>query len=242
MYIFIDESGDMEALKGTRFFVIGAVFYYEKDLSQLNAFIKKHNSYIWQHGWPKNIEIKATHLYEYQKHIPDYKTRLKFNPKYYLQDIYRDINKLNNNKLGFLIHETANQGPVLQYLHKEGIYNFLSKNLYNACLSFLRDTMDIFVDQRNIRLIKQQKNVNLRAHRLNLDYIGYIRNELSFIFCKKHRMQPIIDIRFENSLSIKGLQIADYVAWACRKKYEGKPYWFDLLKRIEKIEKKDNFE
>lgn len=242
MLIFIDESGDMEPYKGTRYFIIAGVFYYEKNSSQINLLIKKHNQHIWQHGWPKKIEIKATHLYEYQRHIPDHKTILKFNPKYYLQEIYRDINKLNNMKFGFLVHETSNQGPILRYLHKEKIYNFLSKNLYMACLSFLRDTLDIYVDQRNIKLIKQQRHVNLTTQRLNLDYMGYITNELSFIYCRKHKIQPIIDIRFEDSKRIKGLQIADYVAWACRKKYEGRPYWFDLLRRIDKIEKKDNFQ
>jgi hypothetical protein len=36
------------------------------------------------------------------------------------------------------------------------------------------------------------------------------------------------------------LQVADYLAWAIRKKYEGKCYWANLLKNINTIEKEDN--
>ena len=40
---------------------------------------------------------------------------------------------------------------------------------------------------------------------------------------------------------IKGLQVADYLAWAIRRKYEGRPFWGDLVSNVEKIEQKDNF-
>lgn len=239
MYIFIDESGDLG--KGSKFFVIGMVFYYEKDLGNINKVINIHNRYLWSNGWPKDAEIKASNLYNYKN--PAYKidtTNLKINPKVYLQGIYKDINKLDI-KAGFLIHEPCNQGPILKCLHKEKVYNFLSKSLYTECFSYLRDTMDIYIDQRSITLVKKQKNVDLGVHRLNLDYIGYIRNELSFQFCTKRRIDPIIDIAFEDSKRIKGLQVVDYLTWAIRKKYEGRSFWYDLVGRIEKIEKVDNF-
>jgi len=76
---------------------------------------------------------------------------------------------------------------------------------------------------------------------LNLDYIGYIKNELSFQFASRRRIEPVINIYFENSRRVKGLQIADYLTWAVRKKYEGRPFWYNLLGRTEKVEKKDNF-
>lgn len=241
MYIFIDESGDLEPDKRTPYFIIGMVFYYGKDLSPINRVINIHNRYLWSNGWPKDTEIKATNLYNYKN--PKYKvnlTNLKLNPRLYLQQVYKDINKLDT-KAGFLIHEPSSQGPILKCLHKEKIYNFLSKNLYIGCFSFLRDTMNIYVDQRNITLVKKQKYVDLSVQRLNLDYIGYIRNELSFQFSVRRRIDPMIEISFENSKRVKGLQIADYLTWAVRKKYEGRSFWYDLLERIEKIEKKDNF-
>ena len=145
MYIFIDESGDLGAARGTQYFVIGMVFYYGKEFSQINKVINTHNRYLWENGWPKESEIKATYLYNYKD--PTYKincSRLKINAKLYLQEICRDINKLDI-KAGFLIHEPSKQGPILQCLHKEKVYNFLSKNLFLECFSFLRDTMDIYV-------------------------------------------------------------------------------------------------
>lgn len=241
MYIFIDESGDLEPNKGTQFFLIGMVFYYGKDLSQINRVINTHNRHLWDNGWPKDSEIKATNLYNYKD--PNYEidnSKLSINPRLYLQEIFKDINKLDI-KSGFLIHETSKQGPILRCLHKEKIYNFLSKNLYIECFSFLRDTMDIYVDQRNITLVKKQKHAELSVQRLNLDYIGYIRNELSFQFSTRRRIDPKIEISFENSKRIKGLQIVDYLTWAVRKKHEGRSYWYNLLGRIEKIEKIDNF-
>ena len=241
MFIFIDETGDLGQCKGTQHFIIGMLFYYKKELSQINRLLKFHNNYLWENGWPKDAEIKATHLYNYKNPRHEINcTKLKINPKLYLQEIYKDINKLDI-KAGFLIHEPAKQGPNLKCLHKEKIYNFLSKKLYTECFSFLRDTMEICVDQRNITLVKKQKNMNLSIQRLNLDYIGYIKNELSFQFASKRTIDPLINIYFENSRNSKGLQMIDYLAWAVRKKYEGKPFWYNLLKRIEKIETEDNF-
>ena len=241
MYIFIDESGDLEPNKGTSYFVIGMVCYYGKDLSPINRAINAHNRYLWDNGWPKTSEIKATNLYNYKN--PKYKvnaTNLTINPKLYLQQVYRALNKLDL-KAGFLIHEPSKQGPILKCLHKEKIYNFLSKGLYKKCFSLLRDTMDIYVDQRNTTLVRKQKYVDLNIQRLNLDYIGYIRNELSFQFSSTRRIDPTIEIHFEDSKRVKGLQIVDYLTWAVAKKYEGRTFWYDLLGRIEKIEERDNF-
>jgi len=53
-------------------------------------------------------------------------------------------------------------------------------------------------------------------------------------------IQPNIEIEFCNSKRILGLQVADYLAWAIRKKYEGKCYWANLLRNINTIEKEDN--
>lgn len=239
MFIFIDESGDMEAYKGTKFFVIAAIFNYKNNSVHIDQLINRHNKHLWNNGWPKILEIKAHHLYNYKEYIDDI-SALKINPKIHLQTIYRDINSLDI-KIGLLINETAKQGFLLRNLHKEKIYNFLSKQLYHACHNFLENPLHITVDQRNITLVKQQKTVNLSSQRLNLDYIGYITTELSLLFAGQDKRQPRIEISFNDSKKVRGLQIADYVAWACRKKYDGRPHWYDLLGNIEKVEKGDNF-
>lgn len=243
MYIFIDESGDLEPGKGTEYFIIGMVFYYKRDLSEINRVINMHNRFLWQNGWPKSREIKATHLYNYKHKKVLNKTdrsNLKISPRFYLQEIYNDINELDI-KSGFLIHKPSNQGSMLRRLHKETIYNFLSKKLYNECFGYLRKNMNIYVDQRNITLVKKQKKINRTIQRLNLTYIGYINHELTYQFAFRKHISPKIEIYFENSKRMKGLQVADYLTWAVRKKYEGKPFWYNLLIKIEKFEKRDNF-
>lgn len=242
MFIFIDESGDLGPGKGTTHFVISAVFYYENNFGAINKVIKIHNRHLWSNGWPKRLEIKATHLFNYKIQLThSEKSNLTTNPRKCLQQVYREINKLNI-KAGFLIHDPGKQGPMLRCMHKEKIYNYLSKILYTECFRFLRDTMRIYVDQRNITLVKKQKYVRLSTQRLNLAYLGYIGNELTFLFSSQKHIQPVVDITFEESKTIKGLQVVDYLAWAVRKKYEGKSYWYNLFGRIERIEKKDNFE
>ncbi len=216
-------------------------FFYGNDTWKIDQPIRDHNRHLLNNGWPKNCEIKATNLYNYE--TPDYKInieKLKTNPRYDLQKIYKQINRLNI-KAGFLIHKPSNQRAGLRCLHKEKIYNFLSKVLYTECFSFLRSTMNIYVDQRNIALVRKQRKVHLNIQRLNLDYIGYIRNELSFQLGSRKRIDPMIEISFEDSKRIKGIQIADYLVWAVKKKYEGNGFWYNLLEGIEKIEKKDNF-
>lgn len=241
MDIFVDESGDMEPHKGSQFFVIGMVFSYKKNLTTINTQINSHYRHLWDNGWPKNAEIKATNLFNYKR--PSYKIdigNLKVNPRRCLQNIYSDINNLEI-KAGFIIHNPSNQGPMLKYLHKEKIYNFLSKQLYVECFAFLRNPMNIHVDQRNITLVKKEKRVHRDIQKLNLDYIGYIRHELSFLFSQRRRIDPDIEISFENSKTNKGIQIADYLSWAVRRKYEGDSSWYNLFDKIERVEKEDNF-
>lgn len=242
MFIIIDESGDLEPGKGTEYFVICMVLYYKKNLSEINKIIGFHNNYLWNNGWPKNCEIKATNLYNYKRIKKEHDfSNLKINPRLCLRDIYKDINDKLDIKSGFIIHKPANQGPNFRCLHKEKIYNYLSKNLYNECFEYLEDNMDIFADQRNITLVSKRKAVNLTVQRLNLDYIGYIQHELTYQFAFNKNISPKINITFENSKRLKSLQVADYLAWEFRKKYEGKPCWYNLLSKIEKVEIKDNF-
>jgi len=241
MRIYVDESGDLGSGKGTKYFVIGMVFCDESRVSQINAIINKHNRYLWNNGWPKRLEIKATNLYNYKSHFREIGANApKINPKCYLHKIYKDINQMDI-KAGFLIHDPTKEGSILRNLHNERIYNFLSKQLYQACLSYLESPLFICVDQRNIALARKQRMVNRSAQKVNLSYIGYIENEIVYQFATKYHIGPEVAIEFGDSKRVKGLQVADYLAWAIRRKYEGRPFWGDLVSNVEKIEQKDNF-
>jgi hypothetical protein len=241
MHVFIDESGDLGANDIHEYFVLGMIFCENNSIVKtLNQVIKKHNYFLWKNGWPKNVEIKANHLFNY-KVIPEVKnSNIKINPKLYLQTIYRDINQLNI-KAGFIIHKPENQGIEFKCLNKEKIYNFLSKKLYIACFRNLISPLFITVDQRNTTLVKKDKMIDRNIQRLNLSYQGYIENELTYQFATWHYIQPEIEIEFGDSKRIKGLQVVDYLSWAIRKKYEGKSYWANLINNIERIEEIDNF-
>lgn len=241
MYIFIDESGDLGANKVHEYFIIGMVFCKNKYiLDKLNRLIQKHNNYLWKNGWPKDVEIKANHLFNYKMELRLKNNIITINPKLYLHKIYRDINQIGI-KAGFIIHKPENQGREFKCLHKEKMYNFLSKKLYIACFEYLTSPLYITVDQRNTTLIKKDKMVDRNVQRLNLSYQGYIENELTYQFANWHYIQPEIEIEFGDSRLVKGLQIADYLSWAIRKKYEGKCYWANLINKIDKIEEVDNF-
>jgi len=240
LFIFIDECGDL-GVKGSKYFIIGMLFYYGKDPCILNQVVNKHNKHLWSNGWPKDAEIKATNLYNYKE--PKYQidcSKLTLSPRAYLQNIYKDINSLDI-KAAFIIHDPINQGRIMSNLHAEKKYNYLSKILYGKAINELESPLEIFVDQRNITLVKKQTHADLTIQRLNLDYRGYITNELSFQFAQFRKSPPEIDIFFEKSQNIKGLQIIDYLTWAIAKKYEGRNFWNNLTLDISKIEHKDNF-
>lgn len=241
MYIFIDESGDLGEDKGSKFFVIGMIFCKNSYIVEmLNQTINKHNHFLWKNGWPKDVEIKAYNLFNY-KHIPKImNSNIAINPKRYLHEIYRSINELEI-KAGFIIHKPENQGMEFKCLNKEKIYNYLSKKLYITCFKYLTSPIFITADQRNTTLVKKDKRVDRNIQRLNLSYIGYIENELTYQFATWRYIQPKIEIEFGNSMHIRGLQVADYLSWAIRKKHDGKCFWTNLISRIEKIEEKDNF-
>jgi len=241
MYIFIDESGDLGVNKVHKYFVLGMIFCRNISIvNTLNQIINKHNDFLWKNGWPKDVEIKASHLFNYKEIIKVKNSNITIIPKLYLQEIYRDINKINI-KAGFIIHKPGNQGIEFKCLQKEKIYNFLSKKLYNACLSYLTSPIFISVDQRNTTLVKKDKIINRNVQRLNLSYKGYIENELTYQFATWYHIQPEIEIEFKDSKHVKGLQAVDYLSWAIRKKYEGKCFWANLINGIEKIEEIDNF-
>lgn len=241
MHIYIDESGDLAPGQGTRYFVIGMVCCDSCDLDDLKSIIRTHNERLWKSSWPRRVEIKASHLYSYKKVLAQQEQEaLSVSPREELQSIILDINKLPI-KAGFIIHNPANQGPAFRILHKEKIYNYLSKQLYNKCLALLDADLDICVDQRNFILVKKQRHVRLKEQRLNLSYMGYIENELGFQFAHQRKIRANIRIEFDNSKRIKGLQVADYLCWAIRKEYEGKPFWANLLSPIAVIKVRDNF-
>ncbi len=237
MYVFVDESGGL----GNEYFVIGMVFCDDPSIAEMGSIVNKHNNHLWANGWPRQLEIKATNLYSYRDKFQEVGAyALKINPRLYLQQIYRDLNTLNI-KAGFIIHKPANQGPMLKCLHPEKIYNFLSKQLYQTCFQDLESPLFICVDQRNITLVKKQRRIDRSTQKLNLNYIGYVDHELTFLFARRRNVTPKINIEFGNSRSIKGLQVVDYLCWAIRKKYKGKPFWADLTNNIRKTEKRDNF-
>lgn len=241
MYIFIDESGDLGDNKTHGYFIIGMVFCKNQSIvDRLSRIIKKNNHYLWENGWPKGVEIKANHLFNYKVESKLKNCNITINPKLYLQKIYRDINQIDI-KAGFIIHKPENQGREFKCLHKEKMYNFLSKKLYIACFRYLKSPLFITVDQRNTTLVKKDKVINRNVQRLNLSYKGYIENELTYQFANWHYIQPKIEIEFGDSKLVKGLQVADYLSWAIRKKYEGKCYWANLINKIDIIEEIDNF-
>jgi len=241
MYIFIDESGDLGENKVHEFFVIGMIFCKNSSIVKiLKQIIKKHNNFLWSNGWPKDVEIKATNLFRYKTIQKVTDSNITINPKRYLHEIYKDINKIDI-KAGFIIHKPENQGVTFKCLQKEKIYNFLSKKLFNACFKYLESPLFINIDQRNTTLVKKEKMIDKNDQRLNLSYIGYIENELTYQFATWYHIQPDIEIEFQNSKRVKGLQVVDYLSWAIRKKHEGKCFWANLISGVEKIEEIDNF-
>lgn len=241
MHIFIDESGDLGEKKGSKFFIIGMIFCKNSYIVEtLNQTINKHNDFLWKNGWPKDVEIKAYNLFNYKRIPKIMNSNIAINPKLYLHEIYRSINELEI-KAGFIIHKPENQGNIFKCLQKEKIYNFLSKKLFHICFKYLESPLFIRVDQRNTTLVKKQKMINKNIQRLNLSYIGYIENELTYQFATWCNVQPEIEIEFMDSRHVRGLQVADYLSWAIRKKHDGKCFWANLISRIEKIEEKDNF-
>jgi len=241
MYIFIDESGDLGENKAHKFFIIGMIFCKNLHIvEKLNQIIKKHNNFLWNNGWPRDVEIKAYTLFNYKSIPKIINSNIAISPKKYLNEIYRDINKIDI-KAGFIIHKPENQGEAFKCLRKEKIYNFLSKKLFIACFKYLESPLFINVDQRTTTLIKKEKMIDKNEQRLNLSYIGYIENELTYQFATWHYIQPEIEIEFRNSKRVKGLQAVDYLSWAIRKKHEGKCFWANLISGIEKIEEVDNF-
>ena len=105
------------------------------------------------------MEIKANHLFNYKVELRLKNSIIIINPKLHFHKIYRDINQIGI-KAGFIIHKPKNQCIGFKCLHKEKIYNFLSKKLYISCFLYLTSPLFITVDQKNTTLVKKDKMIN----------------------------------------------------------------------------------
>lgn len=229
-HIFVDESGDLGFGVGTDYFVIA--FISPESGKQLNKEIKNFNAHLIKNGWNRNIEIKATSIWYAPKNpmITD-AYKYKQQPHVPLEHILGRLGQLDC-RIEFVLVKLDTVSDGLKTAPSAILYNHFSWQLLKGPLCYY-PAVELFVDRRN------------REYHNLLKYDGYLEGKVGIERAEKGK--PVIDLqichyhadsakefkaeqRARVEFGIRGLQAADFVCWAIKRKFENNDdKWYSLI-------------
>lgn len=230
--IFVDESGDLGFGCGTKYFVLAFIAPDQGRL--LNKLMKNFNAHLIRSGWNQNIEIKATNVWHSSKNADISSSYMyKSTPEVPMQNILNSLSTLGC-PIEFTVIKLDTVKPGLQTAPCAILYNYFSWMLLRRPLGYHPD-IELFVDRRN----KETHN--------NLKFDGYIESKagiqraedgkppLNLLIHHYHYGSPnefTGPQRANVEYGVRGLEAADFICWAIKRKYEnGEDQWYKLIEK-----------
>ncbi len=213
MNIFQDESGDLGFKTGSSNFFIIALLCPE-DSKHLSNVIRKFKGDLIKAGWPKGIEIKASHLHmaSYNSKIPA-QYKYKNTPDIPIIKILRSLAAMSI-EIDAIIVNKAKISADLRTLPYGILYNYFSKNVLAERITKYDDAK-LFID-RTSKQTHKMKHFD--------DYIyteAYLTKGHNFNFCIEHC----------DSNVIRGISAVDFISWALSRYHEyNDPRFWQLFK------------
>jgi hypothetical protein len=231
--LFMDESGDLGFGCGTAYFILA--FIAPKIGKHLSKRIKNFNAHLIRKGWNKAVEIKATNVW----HAPNNGNiaaayAYKNAPEVPMQNILESIAEVD----GYIEYATVKLDTVsagLQTAPCAILYNYFAWQLLKGPLCYF-PAAELFADRRN------RENHNL------LKFDGYIEGKAGIERAEKGKkpLNPLVihhyhahspdeckaEERAKVEYGVRGLEAADFVCWAIKKKYENNDNrWYALIEK-----------
>lgn len=212
-YIFLDESGEFGFKAGSSDFLLIALLETDNP-KRLKNVMRKEKKRLYDKGWPRDLEIKGTHLFGCHRH-DEVPLEIADNRIDYLSRIIRRILKT-----GAVPHYSiVKKSCISQNLRSApyGIaYNYFAGNLlcklHNGDMNF------------PTTLVVDQRNKETHAH---MPFDGYIQTRI--ISDCNHEHEFII--RHEESHNWLGLQAVDFISWGLFRHYEhGDDRFYQLIR------------
>jgi hypothetical protein len=231
--LFMDESGDLGFGCGTDYFLLA--FIAPKVGKHLNKLIKNFNAHLINKGWNPAVEIKATNVLHAGKSadIPETYAYKKC-PQVPLKHVLESIANLDC-YIEYVVIKLDTVSSGLKTAHSAILYNYFSWLLLKGPLCYF-PAVELFADRRN------RENHNL------LKFDGYIESKAGIERAEKGKdpLNPLLIHHYHsNSVNeckgaeraqveygVRGLEAADFVCWAIKKKYEnGDKTWYSMIEK-----------
>lgn len=226
----MDESGDLGFGCGTAYFVL-AFIAPEKGKS-LNKLVKNFNAHLIRKGWNPDEEIKATNLWHAAKNDAiDSAYEYKKTPEIPIEKILRGIAEIPG-YIEYAVFKLDTVSSGLQTAPCAILYNYFSWLMLRGPLCYFPD-VELFTDRRN----KENHN--------NLKFDGYIESKAGIARAEKGKPPLILNThhyhwgspqefkgeqRARVEYGVRGLEAADFVCWAIKRKFEnGDDKWYALI-------------
>jgi hypothetical protein len=224
----MDESGDLGFGCGTKFFVLAFV----APKVGLGKAIKNFNAHLIRNGWNREVEIKATNLWHAPRNasIPD-DYAYKRTPEVPMRSVLESISAVDQ-YIEYAAVKLDTISTRLQTAPCAILYNHFSWQLLKGPLCYYKD-VELFTDRRN------------REYHRNLKFDGYIEGKagLARASLGKEPLNLVIHHYHSDSSrefsgaeraavegGVRGLEAADFVCWAIKKKFEnGDDQWLKII-------------
>ncbi len=228
--IFVDESGDLGFGCGTNYFILAMVV--PKVGKHLSKAIKNFNAHLIRNGWNPTVEIKATNVWHAGRN-PDIPATYKYKmtPEDPMEVILKAIAAIDG-YIEFLAIKLDTVKAGLQTAPSGILYNYFSWLTLRGPLCYF-PAVELFMDRRN------------PEHHNNLKFDGYLETKTSITRAEKGKLPISLCIhhyhwdspseftggqRATVEYGVRGLEAADFVCWAIKKKFEnGDDRWYKLI-------------
>ena len=233
--IFIDESGDLGFGCGSRYFVLALVA--PKEGRRLSKFIKNFNAHLIGRGWNRSVEIKATNVWHAGRNsaIPDTYT-YKQTPEVPIEKALAAIAALEC-RIEFVVVRLDTVKSGLRTAHSAILYNYFSWLLLRDPLS-CHAGVELFVDRRNRETHHNSKFDGYIETRTGIERAQRDKEPLNLVI---HHYHSELAKKFTGGqraqieYGVRGLEAADFVCWAVKRKYEnGEAQWYALIEECVK--------
>jgi hypothetical protein len=228
--IFVDESGDLGFGCGTKYFILGMVV--PRFGKKLNKVVKNFNAHLIRNGWNPSVEIKATNIWHAEKNadIPD-TYAYKKTPEIPMRAILTGLAHLEG-YIEYAVFRLDTVAAGLQIAPTAILYNYFSWLLLRGPLCYF-PAIELFMDRRN-----RENHHNLKFDGYIESKVGVARGEkgkdpLNLLIHHYHWASPHevkTPDRPNVEFGVRGIEAADFVCWAIKKKYEnGDSAWYSLI-------------
>jgi hypothetical protein len=237
--IFMDESGDLGFGCGTAYFIVACII--PREGRKVNKVIKNFNAHLINNGWNPNVEIKASNVWHAPKNAEINSAYAYKNcPEVPIKHVINSLATLDLS-INYVAIKLDTVSKAIKALPCAILYNLFSFELLMGPLCDF-PAVELFADRRN------KENHNM------LKFDGFIESAVGIARAQKGKepLNPLCIHHYHSKSAdectgqqramieygVRGLEAADFICWAIKKKYENNDdSWCAIIEKCIKRKK-----